>query len=79
MAGTFACQIVAPVVLFSATIAASAPPGVTTTRSPSMSGDSANFQSDMTWPPKSRGRFLRQRSLPVAASRHTRSPSVPRL
>ena len=37
------------------------------------------MQSDMTWPPKSRGRFLRQRSVPVAASRHTRSPSVPRL
>ena len=70
-------QISLPVVLSRATRAAAEAPGVTITRSPSMSGDSLNFHTDIMAPPKSFSRFLRQRSLPVAASTHTRSPSVP--
>ena len=70
-------QISLPVFLSSATIRALATPGVTISRSPSTSGDSLHFQIDITWPPKSLSRFLRQTTLPVAASTATRSPSVP--
>ena len=70
-------QMSLPVVLSSATSAASGAPGVTITRSPSTSGDSANIQPDIIRPPKSRVRLRRQRSLPVAVSRQTTSPSVP--
>src|SRR5215213_10926854 len=75
--GTADFQMTAPVFLFSATSVASAPPGVTTTTSPSTNGDSEYAQTP-GWPPKSLRALLRHRSLPDAASRQTRSPSEPR-
>ena len=75
--GTADRQISLPERLSSATSVAARPPGVTTTLLPSTSGDSRNFHLDIIRPPKSLLRFLRQRSLPVAASTHTRSLSVP--
>jgi hypothetical protein len=70
-------QISLPVFLSRATSSAFFAPGVTSSRSPSTSGDSLHVHIDIIWPPKSAGRLLRQRSLPVAASRATRSPAVP--
>src|ERR1700730_13031095 len=72
--GTTDFQMTAPVFLFSATSVACAPPGVATSTSPSMSGDSAYAQVPGC-PPKSRRRFLLHSIFPVAASRDTRSPS----
>src|SRR5687767_2728690 len=70
-------QIASPVFLSSATIVASAPPGVHTSASPSTRGDSEYAHSPYA-PPKSLLRFLAQRTLPESISRDTRSPSEPR-
>src|SRR5581483_5823279 len=74
--GTADFQTTAPVFLLSATSVASAPPGVTTTTSPSTSRSSA-LAHVPGLPPNSFRRFFCQRSLPPPAPRQTRSPSEP--
>src|SRR5690242_19174955 len=74
--GTGDFQITAPVDLFSATMVASLPPGVTTSTSPSMSGDSA-YAHTPGFPPKSLRKLFCQTTLPVAISMQARSPSEP--
>src|SRR5262245_47151421 len=69
-------QMTAPVFLLSATIVACAPPGVTTTASPSTSGDSAYAQVPGL-PPNSVRKCLVQRTCPVFPSTQARSPSLP--
>ena len=66
-----------PVLLSSATIVASEPPGVTISRLPSTSGDSAKFHPPDE-PLKSSLKFLRHTSFPVLALAATRSPNWPR-
>src|SRR5215203_2135874 len=71
--GTADFQITAPDFLLRATMVALGPPGVTTSMSPSISGDSAYAQVPET-PPNSCTTFFCQTIFPVAASMHARSP-----
>jgi hypothetical protein len=69
-------QMSEPSCFFSATMDAPGPPAFTSTRSPRTSGDSLMPQT--MFPPPNFWRTLKpQTSLPVAASRHERSPPPP--
>jgi hypothetical protein len=72
--GTADFQITAPVFLFNATNVACGPPGVTTTTSPSIKGDSEYAQVP-GWPPNSFLTFFVQTILPVDTCMHAMSPS----
>src|SRR5579864_5923099 len=76
--GTLAFQITSPVFLLRATMAASLPPGVAISFSPSMSGDSEYCQPP-TWPLNSLCRFFCHLISPLFTSRQTRSPWKPRV
>src|SRR5689334_5862609 len=73
-AGDAYFQISSPLDFLRATIAASGPPGVQTSTSPSMSGDSA-YAHQPVLPPNCWRTFLCQTILPELISRQARSPS----
>lgn len=70
------CQIFSPVSLFKVTNVPWAPPGVTTTMSPTMSGDSEYPQPGKP-PPNPLLRLTCHSVFPVDASRHVTSPLPP--
>src|SRR5687768_6668132 len=74
--GAAGFQTTSPVVLLSATMVASAPPGVQTSTSPSIRGDSA-YAHPPGVPPNSVRRLFFQPRFPPPVSRQTRSPSQP--
>src|SRR5690349_7311018 len=71
---TRVCHTSLPVSLSSATIIASAAPGVHRTQSPSTSGDSEKPQPDIIRPPHSVLKSRDQISLPSAVFKHTILP-----